>query len=516
MQLDYFRFRINVSRDYYEKKDDALACLSRAGARAVGKEKMAFSEQNVTVSEFMGYALTGHTFCNLFAFDPDKQYWIEASNGQHYETYPVYKKGANKGYMKVSFKSDAYFSGSQTIFIDVDETRFEDVANYLNTLYYPPTCVYMSYSDNKLKGETVSRRFRLVYVMDHVLNKDEFLWVSRAINDRIVMDTAEPMKDTCGERMSQYMNGVYNNSESYTSNVIYSVDDFPAPIYDNVPDEDISSVNITESVVFNTGMVSDMTLLDYDRFMHYYSTQYRYVYRSEKPEWPYLTYQLTDESYLQLWFYTEKQKDTEKRRKKLFKNACLRRLMYPDIDADTLLFNLYVDRERFFDNSDGILTIDTLMRNVRNAMKMTLEQLKKQCEWEIDYWRRFRPIYIYRPGVKATRGLNSYTLKTILWRNINICYDRTMSVQENARILDVSPSTLYRFCNEYEINTNPRRGTTEAQKRMAKKMTRQEKIDIFKKTYDNNLSIRDNRKILSLLGIELSVGTVHNWIEKYL
>ena len=285
MQLDYFRFRINVSRDYYEKKDDALACLSRAGARAVGKEKMAFSEQNVTVSEFMGYALTGHTFCNLFAFDPDKQYWIEASNGQHYETYPVYKKGANKGYMKVSFKSDAYFSGSQTIFIDVDETRFEDVANYLNTLYYPPTCVYMSYSDNKLKGETVSRRFRLVYVMDHVLNKDEFLWVSRAINDRIVMDTAEPMKDTCGERMSQYMNGVYNNSESYTSNVIYSVDDFPAPIYDNVPDEDISSVNITESVVFNTGMVSDMTLLDYDRFMHYYSTQYRYVYRSEKPEW---------------------------------------------------------------------------------------------------------------------------------------------------------------------------------------------------------------------------------------
>ena len=235
-----FKFRINISRDYYEKKSDAIACLSREGAKSIGKEKMAFDEHNVTVSEFLNYALTGHTFCNLFSFDPNQQYWIQTSTGK-YKSYPVYKNGHNVGGMKLSFKSDDFFSGSQAIFVDVDNTRFTDVDEYLNTLRYPPTCVYMSYSDGISKHGIVSRRFRMVYVMDHVLDRSEFVSVSSAINDQIVMDTAEPIDDDCGTRMSQYMNGVYGNTESYWTNLIYSADDFPAPIFDCSSTEELST-----------------------------------------------------------------------------------------------------------------------------------------------------------------------------------------------------------------------------------------------------------------------------------
>ena len=86
-----FKFRVNVSNDYYVKKTDASACLSLAGAKAIKKVKMAFREQDVTVDEFLTYALNGYAFCNLFDFDPDQSYWFETGDGHRYQTTPLYK-----------------------------------------------------------------------------------------------------------------------------------------------------------------------------------------------------------------------------------------------------------------------------------------------------------------------------------------------------------------------------------------------------------------------------------------
>lgn len=118
-----FRFQTNVSTDTYQSKQEATACLSRAGAKAVGKEKMAFMERSVSTTEFLCLATSGHAFCNLYDFDPNKQYWIETSTGQHYQSYPVYKNGQNKGAMKLTFKADQFFKGSQTVFVDIDFTN---------------------------------------------------------------------------------------------------------------------------------------------------------------------------------------------------------------------------------------------------------------------------------------------------------------------------------------------------------------------------------------------------------
>ena len=92
-----FQFRVNISNDYYEKKTDATACLSRVGAKVIGKQKMAFREYDVTVDQFLRSALNGYTFCNLFEYDPNQLYWFETSAGKHYQSYPVYKDGPNKG-----------------------------------------------------------------------------------------------------------------------------------------------------------------------------------------------------------------------------------------------------------------------------------------------------------------------------------------------------------------------------------------------------------------------------------
>lgn len=515
MIFNNFSFTTNISVEAYSSKKEATACLSREGAKAVGKNKMAFREHTVTVPEFLEYATTGHAFCNLFNFNPDQKYWMETSTGQHFLSYPVYKKGANNGAMKLSFKSDIFFKGSQTVFVDIDKTRFLDVSDYISTLTLPPTCVYMSFSDNKDKGGMVSRRFRLVYVLDHIVGRDELVKISQTITNQIVIDTVEPMEDDCGTRISQYMNGVYGNSETYETYRIYSVSDFigeDCVIVESpkIQDEDDEAPDIA----FNVKMLEDMASYKYSKFMHYYSTQYRYFYRTEKPEWDGI-YQLTDENFLKLWHYKEKQVDGQNRRRKLFKNACLRRLMYPETDADTLLFNLYVDLVRYFDNSDGVITLDTLVRKVKNAMKMTREQLEAYCASEIQYWKQHRPKFILMKGIRATQGLLKQKAQEIRYKEIDLQYDRCKSVRENAEALELPLRTLYRYCKARFINPNPNKHETEAQRRANKKMDKQQKINMFKDLYDPELSYEENQNILKDNGIELSRASFYNWVNRY-
>ena len=507
-----FSFTTNISVEAYTTKNEATACLSREGSKAVGKNKMAFMEQTVTVSEFLDYATTGHAFCNLFEYDADTKYWLETGDGKRYPSYPIYKKGGNTGAMKLTFKTDRFFKGSQTVFVDIDKTRFHDVSEYIQTLTLPPTCVYMSFSDNKEKGGQVSRRFRLVYVLDEIVGKDELTKISTAINNMIRIDTAEDIEDDCGTRVSQYMNGVYGNDETYETDRIYSISDFDRFVFES---NEPTPTEETQEIVFDEGMLNDMGTYSYDQFMHYYSIKYKYLYRIEKPGWIKNTYQLTDENFMRLWFYREKQVDGQNRRRKLFKYACLRRLMFPDIDPNTLLFNLYVDFVRFFDNSDGVITLDTLVRKVKTAMMMTREELEDYCAFEIQYWKKNRPKFILKLGYIASQGFLSYIAKDIKWNELDERYDRSKTVKENADILGVPLRTLYRYCSERYINTNPNRGETESQRRAKRKMKKQEEIELFKAVYDPELSLRENREKLNNEGLSLSPPTISSWANKY-
>lgn len=505
-----YKFRINVSLDTYTTKKEATACLSKVGAKAAKKEKMAFIERSVTIDEFLVLAISGHAFCNLFDIDPNKQYWVKNSEGKKYQVYPVYRKGKNKGGMKLTFKSDVYFKGAQAIFVDIDNTKYKTIPEYINCLTYKPSSVYMSFSDNTEKHGVVSRRFRLVYVFDRILNKEEFLSISRSITDRIIIDTAEPMEDDCGTRLSQYMNGVYGNNEIYQTYYIYSPSDFPL-LEENVIDSIIQEED-ERQIAFDDKLLRDMGSMNYDDFMHLYSWKYRYVYRIEKPEWIDGVYQLTDEGYLQLWYYREKQCDGQHRRRKIFKNACLRCLMYPDIDADSLLFNLYVDFCRFFDNSDGAITLDVLKRKVKKAMMMTCEQLMAYCEFEIEYWQKNRPKFITNPNAFCSLSHINQISKKVRWDELDRCYDRTKSIKENHELMpNVSLATLYRFCDERGIDRNPQKTPSRNEVREGKRLARKEKMRLFQDLYDSDLSIRENQKLMEEMGLELSIGTIQHW-----
>ena len=512
-----FEFRLNISREFYEKKTDATACLSQTGAKAIGKEKMAFKEWDVTVDQFLWKAINGYTFCNLFAFDPNKLYWIEIGDGRHEYSYPVYQNGPNKGYMKLSFKRDQFFSGAQTVFVDIDLTRYESILEYLACLTIPPTCVYMSYSDGQMKSGKTSRRFRMVYVFDHVLGKEDLNVVSRCITDSIVRDTGEPMEDDCGERVSQYFNGVFGNDECYTSYRIYYRSEFP----ESLPPVDESqyqtqSQDPTKPIVeFNQWLLWDMERMGYDEFMSHYSTRYTYYYRTETDYWIDGTYQLTDENYLQLWWPTEKITDGNHRRRRLFKRACLRRLIRPDVDPDTLLFNMYVDLCRFIDYSDHVITLDTLKRRTERAMQMDWDDLLEYCDYEIGYWRDNKPKFILHPDAHNKQCLIRSVTREVNYSETDCLYDRTRSVRENAETLEIPVRSLYRYCQERGIDTNPGKGMTYAQQREANREARLDKKARFMMLYDPTLSLGQNRKKMMAEGLKLSKNTIRKWGKEY-
>lgn len=514
---DLFQFKTNVSLETYQSKTDATACLSSIGAAAIGKNKMAFMKRTVSIDDFLTLATSGHTFCNLFDYDPSKKYWVQSKDGKWYKEYPEYQKGANKGGMKLCMKSDAYFQGAQTVFVDVDYTRFDNVMDYASTLTYKPTCIYMSFSDRKEKQGRVSRRFRMVYVFDHILDKKEFRHVAQCINDRIVFDTSEPMDDECGTRMSQYMNGVYGNNEVYKSSIIYSVSDFPEEQPEWMDNSNTTAAPQQQGITFDEKMLNDMGNYNYDDFVHFYSWKYPYRYRTEGLDWIDGLYQFTDENYLQLWWYRERQLDGMNRRRKLFKNACLRRLMFPDMTPDAALYNLYIDFVRFFDNSDGVIKLDTLVRKVKNAFEKTPEQLLAYCDREIRYWKEHKPQFIIHPGNKCDWSLITEIRKRIHWQEIGNNYDRTLSVQQNLQNgLNVSAATLYRYCKENFIATNPNKTETEAERREAKRKEKQHKIEQFQQLYNPNVTVLENQESMSSRGLELSAGTISNWSHKYI
>lgn len=512
-------FSINVSVEAYETKEEAGKCLYKAGADELERPKMAFIERQITVDDFLGYATSGHTFCALFDYDPNQKYKIKDSQGKTQESYPVYKKGENIGAMKIKTKRDQFFRGAQVIFVDVDYTRFLDVQDYINVLTYKPTCVYMSFSDKLEKRGQTSRRFRLVYVFDRVLDTNEFIWVSSTITRQIEQDTNEPMQDKCGERRSQYMNGVYGNPEIYKTDFIYSVTDFPEPPPPQpvVIQPEIPVAASPPQIVFDDKLVYEMEHLSYEAFMHYYSWM-GYVYRTEKPEWIDGKFQMTDENYLQIWFCREKVTDGNHRRSKLFKNACLRRLIDPEMNPDKALFNLYVDFVRFFDNSDGVITPDTLQNKVRKAFEMSDEELLSFCEPEINYWHKNRPKYILRKiyGVdnRATaKSVQGY----INYNYLDSVYNPNMSVQDNAKvIMDISDKTLYRYVKDRGIATNPNKKPSVRMKRAEKRKEKAAKIELFKQLYRTDLSTDENMELLKENGLVLSRSSVNEWKQKYI
>ena len=490
MKIDKdFIFQICHSLDCYESKQKTKLALSYKRIKEYNKgienrdeqlSKMAFVRESLSITRFAEMATSGYTFCNLFSYDPNRQY--RSTSRWHTLFWPEYKRGRNKGGMKMQMKADMFFEGCQCFFIDIDYTKYESIEDYIGALALKPTVVYMSYSDNIYKIDAKqkqnpkynpnrgikSRRFRLCYVFNEIIyGKENFKTISSAINKMVEDSTHEVVQDYCGKSMSQYFNGSMNK-EVYVSGCVYEITDFinnTHTYYNESPKEGQEILDIPCKLIepltskryieASTSFVSDMERLNYEEFMHNYRHKYRYFYRKDDGTWE-NGYQIVGDDYFALFYHTKRLKDGEKRRKKLYENMCLRRVMFPEITPNEVLYCAYVDCQRFIDNSQDPIDIECLARNVKSAFKQSIEDIQQKYSAHIVYLQSKKPrggmIYDVR-GVKTASERNT-TMKEIRWARYDRLYDITLSPKENAILLNCNEKTMRRFCHNRGIPTS--------------------------------------------------------------
>lgn len=522
-----YSFTLTTSVDGYSSKEESIDCLRNSTASKWGKKQMAFYETTLTTDDFISLALSGHSFSGLYDLSPYELYKDEY--GHEIKAFYNQKKDYRKGAMKIQFKKNEYFKSSQVVYVDVDETRFGSIQDYVSTLSMKPTCVYTTFSDGLEKHQgkgDISRRFRLVYVFDTQLKAQEWTALSMAVSEMVKNDTQEEV-DCCGNRITQHMNGSCG-SEYYVSYSIYSIFDFP--FFQYLPQQ-ISPKSIQENLESSTSgseefrldelMVKDMETLGYNEFMKKYSRLYKYFYRTEKETWESwagVDYQETDENYLQLWFYPEKLKDGDGRRQTIANRAFQLRIINPEADINTILFNLYVFREKYIDNSDNVVSIKVLVNRAKLVFeKSDIERnLQEQKNW-IERCEKIRPRFITRTKIykEVPQSIINQITKILNQREISKYYDQGKSVKENLQVLadngvDVSIRALYYYLDEKGIDYK-RKG-----KRQLKKEAKNEEIERFKKLYDPSLSDRENAKVMSASGLNISKDTVRRWKKEHI
>lgn len=541
MKLDKdYTFEVSLSNDAYADKIISAAMIGSSKNeenRRIRKEYgfpankgIGYTRTTTNAESLLNALLDGHVFCHLFNPATTRK---DGSFGS-------------------SEKKDENFDGSYIIGVDIDRTSYPTVEMFISQLSLKPTFYYTTYSNLK---EDKGARFRLIYVFDtKIENPYFFRYAAYCLNQLIEKETKEKIDDDCNLRCSQYFNGTNRNNDNIIlsyglTNYVYSFEDISVStdgyvdylrnycyyktysrdrvisisniLYnitnkfysfnssttyyielqnDNTTDK---TCNININTVLNSynttithcneDFVTDMVRLDYDEFMKHNRHKYHYYYRVEKEEWIDGIFQYIDDDYFSLYWNATTVKDGQKRRKKLFERMCLRRVINPSVDADTLLFNAYEDVHRFFE-IDKDLTIDCLVKNVERAMQMDIEDIKMNYSNIIKFLKSRRPKsgIIVRPGVTGNIAERNRVLRIIRYSLMADYYDASLTAKENVEIISnnlfrISLRTFYNFLHEFSLKTDNKKVTDEE----------------LKTLLDINLSIRDNMTVLKNKGIKV-------------
>ena len=105
----------------------------------------------------------------------------------------------------------------------------------------------------------------------------------------------------------------------------------------------------------------------------------------------------------------------------------------PEIDADTLLYCAYEDRHKFIDNSDGVVSIECLKKNVESCMEKDVDSLREDLKDYIESLPKPKSGIIFRGGQfkdysdnEVLWGLQSKVIKEIRYQEMDKIFDKNM------------------------------------------------------------------------------------------
>ena len=562
-----FQFEVSISKDAYKSKEETNAATAsgdegKARRKALGlTNKICFKEQEVTVEQLLERVFEGHTFCYLFGgFPPntDEKTYVRKD-----------------GYFTMSGKADRFFKGTYIVGVDIDDTTYESAEEFISKLSLQPTFWYTTLSNkqkDKNKDGILDARFRMMFVFDRIIeDKYFFRYVSSVIHHLIEKDSQEKITDPCGKSCSQYFNGTNYDDSNLTvdfgiSNIIYSFSDFQISdsgyldflnqncdykessltpeikmdiqvrkciLLSNVDryntnnktttqrnllklDKSIQPRKAISDADFDMRMIVSFKNNSFDVFWKKNRYFHHYVYRVEREDgWEYfkdIKYQRCDENYIELPWIKNPIPIGGHRPLIMLSRAVLRRIIEPSMTPTDLLYNLILDREWNFVNTDNKLSLDRMKQIVKDCFAYSVEELKVMYKPMIDNVRErcCKKKFIIHWTCKGKIRANTLA-KELRWEFLDSIYDRTKSVDENLRIfkdsdldteldIGISRSTLYTYCESRDIN--------------ARESKKQERLDKLRGLHDDRMSLREEVEFLKKHGLAMCQRTLSNYIKE--
>lgn len=375
--------------------------------------------------------------------------------------------------MKDDHRSKDNFIKTNIITFDIDDCKV-DMDDALKGLSIKPYICYTSPS-NGLEGK--GYRYRLIYCLDEPITKREDYYVyARSLEDQLALQS---IVGDCVDNRSyypeQYWNGCRNCNiyVNHSYNNILSYNDI---LLNNNYRKDYhsrtSNSNSSTKVSYKHNNIKQQNILcACDTFMDdYWNLSFqdllsKYIDVYENMMATPIEYNEDDpviyypENYYEIrrpWYKvngeTYKLRDGNQRRKTLYLNGIIRRLINPHITFDNLLYNLVYEFQYYYINDGNKIDKKILYGIAMNAMEADIdEELMKKGKPR--YKSFVNPLYYQKHTMSRQKIAASVRNKK---QYIGEFYDFTKTDQENIEIMKeyglvVSIPTLKRWKKENGI-----------------------------------------------------------------
>lgn len=398
---------------------------------------MTFKKETLSIEELSDYIKEGYSFCSIFKDDE----------------------------FAIRDKKDSNYKYTQIISVDIDHSTmtFEEALKKLQTI---PTIAYETYS-NSLDNNS----YRFLYIFNERIEGKELTKnYILTINSKIEKELSIKI-DANAMKVSQYFNG-NNNQKVITNNVTYSKNDFKIE-YNNIKvssknnREENNIIHFDDTFDNNSNFIKDFWTISYIKLLDKYANVFKDIQHTDLPsvddDTPIINIP-NDFREIRRYFYMvdengimkdclRKLKDGENRRKTLFLNGMIRRLIWNDISMENLIYNLVFEFIHYMINDGNKITKKEIFGIAQRIMRANLNEYDNLGKTNRRYM--VNPMYCIKYNLSKRAVLNKSRSK-IDYNEVASLYDCSISDKENIEVMkgfgiNISLISLKRWRKENNI-----------------------------------------------------------------
>lgn len=377
---------------------------------------MTFKKETLSIEELSDYIKEGYSFCSIFKDDE----------------------------FSIRDKKDSNYKYTQIISVDIDHSTmtFEEALKKLKTI---PTIAYETYS-NSLDNNS----YRFLYIFNERIEGKELTKnYILTINSKIEKELSIKI-DANAMKVSQYFNG-NNNQKVITNNVTYSKNDFKIE-YNNIKvqtknnREEDNIIHLDCTFDNESNFIKDFWTISYIKLLDKYANVFKDIQHTDLPsvddDTPIINIP-NDFREIRRYFYMKdengimkdclrKLKDGENRRKTLFLNGMIRRLIWNDISMENLIYNLVFEFIHYMINDGNKITKKEIFGIAQRIMKADLNEYDNLGKTTRKYM--VNPMYCIKYNLSKRAVLNKSRSK-IDYNEVASLYDCSISDKENIEVM---------------------------------------------------------------------------------